>query len=167
MIASVHGGAVMAGNGMKQAVTITAAQASTLLMISQQRVRQLVRDGYIPRTERDAYPLVGVVQGYLRFLRDDERRSSRSASAANLNDARRQEIERRSAEREAALVDVDEARGLYSDLTGEIVKTLAALPARCSKDPATRNAIATQCDAIQSAVRAKAGQWRGGVLLGR
>lgn len=72
----------------RQVDTITDEQASALLMISQQRVRQLVRDGYIPRTARDTYPLVGVVQGYLRFLRDDERRSSRSARATNLNDAR-------------------------------------------------------------------------------
>lgn len=157
----------MAGDETRQATSITAEQASALLMISQQRIRQLVRDRYIPRTGRDAYPLVGVVQGYLRFLRDDDRRSSRSASATSLNDARRQEIERRIAEREAALVDIDEARGLYSELTGQIDKTLAALPGRCSKDPATREAIAAQCDAIQSALQAKAGQWRGGVLLGR
>ena len=70
----------MTQHHMRQAAsTITAEQAGALLMISQQRVRQLVRDGYIPRTARDAYPLVGVVQGYLRFLRDDERRSAKSA----------------------------------------------------------------------------------------
>lgn len=149
----------------RQSGTITAAQASALLMISQQRVRQLVRDGYIPRIARDAYPLVGVVQGYLRFLRDDERRSAKSASATNLNDARRQEIERRVAERDGELVDIDEARELYRELSGQIEKTLAALPRRAVRDPAMRQAIAMQCDAIHLAMRARAGQWRGGALV--
>lgn len=158
----------MTQHHMRQAAsTITAEQAGALLMISQQRVRQLVRDGYIPRTARDAYPLVGVVQGYLRFLRDDERRSAKSASATNLNDARRQEIERRIAERDGELVDINEARQLYRELTGQIEKTLAALPGRAVKDPAMRQAIATQRDAIQSAMRAKASQWRGGALVRR
>lgn len=63
-----------------QAGTITTAQAARLLMLSDERIRQLVKDGYIPRVAQGRFNLVAVVQGYIRFLKDEERRSSKSAA---------------------------------------------------------------------------------------
>jgi hypothetical protein len=43
--------------------------------------------------------LVGAVQGYLRYLKGDERRSAKSAADSRVRDARALEIELRIAER--------------------------------------------------------------------
>ena len=62
---------------------IAIGQAARLLMISDERVRQLQKQGYIPRApKRGVVPLVGAVQGYLRYLKDEERQSSKSAAAS-------------------------------------------------------------------------------------
>jgi hypothetical protein len=60
---------------------IPIGQAARLLMISEERIRQLVKQGFIPRPEKRGFvQLVGAVQGYLRYLKDDERRSAKSAA---------------------------------------------------------------------------------------
>ena len=60
---------------------IPIGQAARLLMISEERIRQLVKQGFIPKPEKRGFvQLVGAVQGYLRYLKDDERRSAKSAA---------------------------------------------------------------------------------------
>lgn len=64
-------------------------------MITPRRIQQLVRNGCMPRAERGRYTIVEAVQGYLRFLQDEERRASRSGSAidARIKDMRAREID--------------------------------------------------------------------------
>ena len=60
---------------------IPIGQAARLLMISEERIRQLVKQGFVPKPEKRGFvQLVGAVQGYLRYLKDDERRSAKSAA---------------------------------------------------------------------------------------
>jgi len=148
----------------RQPGTVSAAQASALLMISQDRVRQLARDGVIPKAGRDAYPLAGLVQGYLRFLRDEARRSSRSAAGAALHNARRLEVEQKIADADRRLVDVREARALFEEFAATARETMAALPASITADPILHNIIKARCDDIQQQVMAKAEAWEDGAL---
>ncbi len=46
---------------------------SKLLEISPRRIQQLAKLGYIPKSSRGKYPLVGSVQGYIRYLRAQEK----------------------------------------------------------------------------------------------
>lgn len=46
--------------------TITIGEASKLLKIRSQGLRQLVCDGYIPASVKGRFPLVEVVHGYVR-----------------------------------------------------------------------------------------------------
>lgn len=39
-----------------------------LLNITERRLQQLAKEGVIPRSGRDSYPLAGAVRGYIRFL---------------------------------------------------------------------------------------------------
>lgn len=65
----------------EQSGLIPIGQAARLLMISEERIRQLQKQGYIPKADkRGVVQLVGAVQGYLRYLKDDERRSAKSAA---------------------------------------------------------------------------------------
>lgn len=46
---------------------IPVGKAARLLMISAERIQQLVKKGYVPRSEKRGYiHLVGTVQGYAR-----------------------------------------------------------------------------------------------------
>lgn len=69
--------------GEPQAGTITTAQAARLLMVSDERIRQLAKNGHIPKIAKDRFNLIVVVQGYIRFLKDEERRSSRTTTASD------------------------------------------------------------------------------------
>lgn len=59
-----------------QTGTISGEQAARLLMISAERVRRLVNAEYITRAGVGRYPMVGVLQGYIRFLKNEERRTA-------------------------------------------------------------------------------------------
>lgn len=53
------------------AQTLNRDQIAKLLMLTPQRINQLVKQGVIPRDSRGKYELVGSVQGYIGFLREN------------------------------------------------------------------------------------------------
>lgn len=84
------------------------SQIARLLMVTPERVRQLAREGVIPRLGRDQYHLVGAVQGYLRWLQDDARSAIKIVSATRVADAREKLIKNRVAERLKTLIPADD-----------------------------------------------------------
>jgi hypothetical protein len=146
----------MADNAQPQAGMITAEQAARLLMVTDARIRQLVASGYIPKPARNTYPLVGVVQGYIRCIKDDEKRQSKSVADNGLKAARQREVEIRTAERERRLIDVAEHSDIVDEMAGMFVAGLSALPARVTKDMAMRRQIEAECDAIRNDLAALA-----------
>lgn len=52
------------------APTYPVATIASLLMVSERRVQQLVKEGVIPKAERGRYELAPVVQGYIRYLQE-------------------------------------------------------------------------------------------------
>lgn len=111
---------------------IPIVQAAKLLMITEQWVRQLIRKGYIEKVARGEVGLVNAVQGYIRFLKDEERRVSKSAAANAVQTARAREIELRIAKEEARLIDYDEAMAVLDVVVGTYKAQFAGLPA-CQK----------------------------------
>jgi len=97
---------------------VPAGQAAALLMLSTQRLRQLSAEGFIPRASKGEYPLVGVVQGYIRFLKDEERRTSKVQAESDLKATRRKEIELRIARDDHRLIETDEAIAAVEDIVG-------------------------------------------------
>ena len=53
------------------AQTLSREQIAKLLMLTPQRINQLVKQGVVPRDTRGKYELVGAVQGYIGFLREN------------------------------------------------------------------------------------------------
>ena len=134
--------------GPPQAGLITVETASKLLMVSPVRVRQLVSGGYIPKASRNSYPLVGVVQGYVRFLKDEERRTSKSATANRVGEARAAEIELRTAERANRVIDTEEAIAAVDEMIGAIKWGMTGLPARVTRDVALRRKLKMEIDGV-------------------
>ena len=146
--------------------TISAGQAARLLDLTHERLRQLAAEGFIPKAERGRYPLVGVVQGYIKFLNDEERRSARSKPDADLRAARQREVEMRNAEREARVIDYDDAVAFSSDFIRTAREVFAGVGEQATDDPAMAAIIDTHISGIISRAeqrfRAAHEAWRTG-----
>jgi hypothetical protein len=127
--------------------TVGLEQLAALLMISKERVRQLVKDGCIPKGQRNTYSIIKSVQGYIGFLRDEDRRSSKSAADGSLKAARQREIEMRMAREDNRLIEVEEAIAVTREIVGLARNEFAGLPARVTSDIPLRRKIETEVNA--------------------
>lgn len=109
---------------------ITANQAASLLMISATRVRQLVADGWIKKAGKDQYPLVSVVQGYINFRNDADRRATQNASMNRLRDIRAEREAQALAADRRELVPVNDAISAVDDIIGAYRNELDGFAAR-------------------------------------
>ncbi|WP_375791190.1 hypothetical protein ACE102_07515 [Bradyrhizobium sp. vgs-9] len=127
---------------------LTSSLAGRLLMISAERVRQLSKEGWIEKQTKDQFYLVDVVQGYIRFRNDADRRAQKSAADSRVRDARAREIELRNAVREGRLIEIDEAIGTVEQMIGLFRAETAGLPARVTRDLQFRKTIETAVNDI-------------------
>ena len=146
---------------------IAIGQAARLLMISDERVRQLQKQGYIPRApKRGVVPLVGAVQGYLRYLKDEERQTSKSAAASRVTDARTREIELRIAERQRDLIPQEDARAVIGEMAAMLKAEFVGLPARVTRDLDLRRTLEQEVDASFARLAASAERARSALVTG-
>jgi hypothetical protein len=144
----------MADEAPQREVLLTMAQAAALLEMSPERIRQLVKTGYIEKRGKDQVPLVSAVRGYIRFLKDEDRRSSRTASASRVQDARARDIELKIAEKESRLIDMVEHLDLFAETFGVVKSGMAGVPLRSTRDPELRRKIETEInDVLAKAAR--------------
>lgn len=108
---------------------VPARRLGILLGLSTERLRQLSKAGTIPTAKSGAYPLVGAVQGYLRFLTSNPGRTDGAAVA--LADAKRREVELRNSKAAATVIETKTVEAFFCDtlstLKGEIAASLKNL----------------------------------------
>jgi hypothetical protein len=133
---------------------ISTGQAVRLLMLTEARLRQLAGQGYFPKAVKGKYPLVAVVQGYIRFLKEEERRTSKVQAESGLKAARQREVELRIAEREGRIVEMDEVEAAFVNIISMFRSELDGLPAAVTRDRGIRaeieqglNGAFTRCEA--------------------
>lgn len=125
----------------KQSDLITIEVAARLLMLTPQRVNQLVSAGYIQRPKRGFTTIVSAVQGYIRFLKDEDRKNTKSHAASEAVKARADEINLRIAERRRDLIPQEDANLALDIVVGEVNKQFTGLPARITRDLRLRREI--------------------------
>jgi len=131
-------------------------QAAALLMITERWVRELQGKGYIPKgPERGAVSLVGAVQGYIRWLKDEERRASKSAAASEVQKARAEEIRLRTAVRTGQLAEWSQVEESLADILARLRGHLGGVPAASTRDLTTRAAIETHMNEAFTRARAE------------
>jgi phage terminase Nu1 subunit (DNA packaging protein) len=123
------------------ATIISGAIVCQLLMLSRQRIDQLVRSGHIKRLARGQYSLVEAVQGYIRFLRDEAHQHTASAADSRVRDARAREIETRTAQRLGRLVPLEVYEETIDTLCGMVRSEFAGLPAAVTRELPMRRII--------------------------
>ena len=62
---------------------------SRLFDVSERRIQQLAKDGIIPRAARGKYPLIGTIQGYVKFLQERAANSAFDGNDGDLQSERR------------------------------------------------------------------------------
>ena len=134
---------------------MTIAQAATLLMVTPQWVRDLAKQGAIPKPVSGMVPQVATIQGYIKWLKDEDRRSSKSASASRVQDARAREIEIRSAKEEGSLIDIEDVEITYEEILGAYRSELAGIPAGVTRDLALRAVIESRLNDAIARCRAR------------
>jgi hypothetical protein len=127
-----------------EAGMLNVSMAARLLMVSEERVRQLAKMDYVPKAARGKYPLIGLVQGYIRFLKDEERRSSKSATASRMQEAKATEIDMRIAEKRRELIPLEEAEAVVDVLVGRIRSEFSGLPIRVTRDMTLRRELESE-----------------------
>ena len=126
--------------------TIPVDVAAKLLMVTPEWVRRLTKDGWIAKTDRGRYRVVDVVQGYIRFLKDEARRSSKTASLSRLQDIRTRKEELAVAQTERELVPLVEAMTLVDEVAGVVVARINAIPARLTRNIEQREQLQREVD---------------------
>jgi len=121
--------------------TITTEQAGRLLMISAERVRQLTKEGWIPKAGRDSYIGADVVQGYIRFRDSEDRRANKTSVETRVRDARAEEISLRVGLRAGQLISHIEHIAIVDELCSLVRTEVQSLPARLTRDLQERRRI--------------------------
>lgn len=130
--------------------TVSVAQAERLLDLSGERLRQLARAGHIPPAVKGRYPLVGIVAGYIRYLRDPARAGAKSIAEGRVLDARAREIELRIAAREAGFIDLDEHDQVVTEVVTLLAGEAAKLPTRFAGDALLHRRIEAEVDQLSA-----------------
>lgn len=125
----------------------TLAEVCEITLLSRQRIDQLLKDGWITRYGKNQYNLANAVQGYIRFLRDDSRRSQVSAADSRVRDARAKDIETKTAERLKQLVHVSVLEETVDGLCGMVRSEFAGLAAASTRDLVMRRIIEREVNA--------------------
>lgn len=140
----------------QEAGIVSTAQAAKLLLVSEQWIRQLAKDGWFDAEGRGRYRLVEVVQGYIKFLRDENRRASKSEAAKRATDARAREIELRIEEKERSLIPFEDADMVIANLSGIVLGEMSSLPPRLTRDRKERRRFEKEVSDALNRIKQKA-----------
>jgi phage terminase Nu1 subunit (DNA packaging protein) len=132
---------------LKGPVIVTTTEVAEFLTLTRPRIDQLAQDGWIKRVGRNQFDLKDAVQGYVRFMRQDQRRTTTSAADSRVRDARARDIEARTAERLGRLVSLNVYDEMIDGFAGLVRSELAGLPASCTRDLPTRRIIERELNA--------------------
>ena len=125
----------------EQGDLITLDVAGRLLMIGAERIRQLNKMGYIPIPKRGYTTIVAAVQGYIRFLKDEERKGSKAATASKAQEMRARQIELQIAQTQRELIPIEEAQLALDLLVAAVNKEFDGQAARITRDLNLRRMI--------------------------
>jgi hypothetical protein len=122
-------------------IVLSSLQAATLILLTRARLYELVQAGWIRALAPNRYDPTEVAQGYIRFLKDDERRTSKTATLSRVQEARARQIEQRMAREAGQTIAMVDALALVDDVVGGLKADLDGVPARCTRDMTERRKL--------------------------
>lgn len=118
--------------------------AARLIMVTPRRIQQLAAEGWIKKP----YTIVSVVQGYIRFLQDEQRKGSRTTedNAVKAERARKLRLENDATEHITVLTE--DAIAALDAIVGPLKSELAGVAPRVTDDIPLRRRIEDAIDAV-------------------
>lgn len=134
-------------NKVVEKKTISTKIAAQMIMVTPAWLGKLEKEGFVKKVSRGQWDLVNVVQGYIRWLKDDDRRSSKSAAQSRLHDikAAREELSYRKEQRD--LVAANEINEVLDFISAKVRAEFAGMPASFTRDPELRKRLETDTNA--------------------
>jgi hypothetical protein len=133
-------------------ILLNTADAAKLIGKSTIWLAKLVTDGFVKPGDKHGretfYKPADVAQGYARYLTDEQRRSSKSATLSEVQSARAAEIRLRIAREDHKLIDLDEALAVLDEIIGGTKSDFDGLAASVTRDQAQRSIIEEKVGAI-------------------
>lgn len=145
---------------------ITTPEACKLLGITSEWLRQVSKQGYYSQVSRGRWRLKEVVQGYLRYLQAEERRTTKTAADSRVRDARAAEIELRTAERMRQVIRTDESIAIVDAIIGAMRTEADGIGARCTRDLDMRHKIESEIDDTLRRASGRLEKWAADVEAG-
>ncbi|WP_029084336.1 hypothetical protein [Bradyrhizobium sp. th.b2] len=131
------------------------AQVAQHLDISQPRVAQFVGEGVFKPLANRKLDIDTCRIAYVRWLRDETRKSTQSAAAARVQDARAKAIELRTSREEGRLWEAEEVSAIIADILGTFRHELGGVAAAATRDVSIRSAINRHFDDAMDRCRAR------------
>lgn len=122
------------------------SDAAKTIGVSDPWIRKLMADGFVTRTKAGNVEKIAVLMGYIRWLKDEDRRSSKSASASSLKLAREREIEQNMAIKARELIPLQDAIAALDYLVGRVRQEMRTVATRSSRDLTVRQKIEAVVD---------------------
>lgn len=127
------------------------------LDISQTRVAQFVADGTFVTLPNGKLDKDDCRIRYIRWLRDETRKSSASVSASRVQVARAEQIELQTAKELRDVIPIEEITDFLTETIGTLRSELSGVAAASTRDPAVRAEIEKNLDAAIERCRAAFG----------
>jgi hypothetical protein len=116
--------------------------------LTRARISQFVAEGWLKTTGRKAqYNWFDANQAYVRWLRDEDRKTSKSAADTRMRDAKAREIEVRTQQRLSRLVPLEVYEEMIDSLAGVVRSEFAGLAAASTRDLTMRRIIEREVNA--------------------
>lgn len=127
--------------------------AAKLIMVTPMWLRKLSKDGFIKQIAKDRWSVIEVVQGHIRYLKDENRRATITKSVSRVQEARALEIEIKTKKEMRELLSVEDVEAFLSDTLGVLRTKLSGLPAACFREPEPRAVVEKQVDVLIVEIR--------------
>jgi hypothetical protein len=124
-----------------------------LIMCTPQWLNRLVKEGWIKKLGPDRFNVVDVVQGHIRYLKDETQKATITKSVSKVQEARAREIELKIAKEERSLIPIEDVAAWITEALSLFRSALTGVPAASTRDPETRIVIERNLDAVVGDLR--------------
>lgn len=120
---------------------VSATEIGRRLDMSRQRVGQLEAEGVFSQLAGGRFDMAACTIGYIRWLKDENRRGSKAAGASLFQQVRMKEIEQRIAREDGRLVPIEAVDAANDQIVGTFRSELSGVAAASTRDVELRQVI--------------------------
>ena len=128
-------------------ITTTAVLADVFGQSPPRASTQLARQGIFTQITHGTFNWTDACGGYIKMLRAEDRKSTRSAADSRIKDAKAKDIETRTMQRLSRLIPLEVYEEMIDSIAGMVRSEFAGLAATCTRDLNMRRIIEREVNA--------------------